>query len=231
MNSVFGTALVAESLADKVLSLVMEAIERGDLAPGNRIREATLARQLGISRGPLREALARLEGRKILQYTPNLGMRVAEVDLKDVIEIFEMREALEGMAVRLATQNMSDDELDQIAKLLEEHRKTVELKKGSAYYQRAGELDLHFRIAQGAGNQRLANILCQDFYYFLRIHRYRSSETPGRAAKALNEHKAIIAAMRKRNANLAEELMRKHIRAALDNLKNSEAATKQRSAR
>ena len=92
MVSVLNASLIAESLADKVLSIITEAIEKGELPPGSRIREATLARQLGISRGPLREALARLEGRRILEYTPNFGMRVATVSLKDVIEIFQMRE-------------------------------------------------------------------------------------------------------------------------------------------
>ncbi len=218
MVSVLNASLVAESLADKVLNIITEAIEKGDLPPGSRIREATLARQLGISRGPLREALARLEGRRILEYTPNFGMRVADVSLKDVIEIFQMREALEGMACRLATQNMTDAEIEQLGSLLDEHGSHAELRQGSSYFQRAGEFDLHYRIARGSKNQRLFGILCEDFYYFMRIYRYRSSASPGRASQAYDEHKAIIDAMRARDADKAETLMRRHIRTALDNL-------------
>lgn len=231
MVSGLNSPLVAESLADKVLNILMEAIERGDLPPGSRIREATLARQLGISRGPLREALARLEGRRILQYTPNLGMRVATVSQKDIIEIFQMREALEGMACRLATQNMSDAELDELVTLLGEHKKTAELQKGVGYYQSAGKLDIHYRIALGSKNDRLVEVLCEDFYHFLRIYRYRSSAAPGRASDAFSEHKAILEAMRARDADKAEALMRSHIRKALSNLTDGEAGAKPASRR
>jgi DNA-binding GntR family transcriptional regulator len=222
MVSSLNSPLVAESLADKVLNILIEAIERGELPPGSRIREATLARQLGISRGPLREALARLEGRRILQYTPNLGMRVATVSQKDIIEIFQMREALEGMACRLATQNMSDAELAELSTLLAEHKKTSELQQGVAYYQNAGRLDIHYRIALGSRNDRLVEILCEDFYHFLRIHRYRSSASHGRASHAFSEHTAILQAMQARDADKAEALMRLHIRKALSNLLESE---------
>src|SRR5258708_4487961 len=95
--------LAAESLSDKVFERLMEAIEKGELPFGSRIREASLARELGISRGPLREALRRLEGRKLVKHTPNLGVRVCDLSKSDIIEVFEMREALEGTACRLAT--------------------------------------------------------------------------------------------------------------------------------
>ena len=133
--STLNATLVPESLADKVFDLLIDAIVRGELPPGSRIREAALARQLGISRGPLREALRRLEGRKLLEYTPNLGMRVASVALNDLIEIFQMREALEGMACRLATENMTDAELEELSSVLETHRRSEELREGAGYYQ------------------------------------------------------------------------------------------------
>src|SRR6187431_1426353 len=119
--SLLRTSVVAESLSDKVVNILVEAIERGELQPGVRIREAVIARQLGISRGPLREALGRLAGRKLLEYTPNLGMRVAKTSNKDIAEIFEIREVLEGAAVRLATQRMTDGEIGELSELLEKH--------------------------------------------------------------------------------------------------------------
>lgn len=216
--------VVPESLAEKVFGLLIDAIERGELAPGTRIREAALARELNISRGPLREALRRLEGRKLLQYTPNLGMRVATLSLKDIVEIFQMREALEGMACRLATENMTDAEIDELAELLKLHRGNKELRQGAAYYQRAGDLDIHYRIAVGSRNERLVELLCKDLYHYVRVHRYRSSEAPGRAGRALAEHEAIIKAMRARDPDLAERLMRAHIHRALENLKQKLAA-------
>ena len=211
--------VVAESLTDKVLNVLVEAIERGELPPGSRIREATLARQLGISRGPLREALARLAGRKLLEYTPNLGMRVSSMSKNDIVEIFQVREALEGMACRLATEHMTDAELDRLAALLDTHRETDELKAGAAYYQLAGDLDFHYQIALGSRNNRLVASLCDDLYYFIRIYRFRSSAKPGRALRAFEEHKAIVAAMRARDGVVAEARMRQHIRMATENLR------------
>jgi DNA-binding GntR family transcriptional regulator len=211
--------VVAESLTDKVLNVLVEAIERGELPPGSRIREANLARQLGISRGPLREALARLAGRKLLEYTPNVGMRVTTMSLDDIIEIFQVREALEGMACRLATKFLSDAELERLNELLDTHREEDELKSGTAYYQLSGDLDFHYQIALGSRNKRLVASLCDDLYHFIRIYRFRSSAKPGRALLALKEHQAILAAMRARDEDLAEALMRQHIRAAIENLK------------
>ena len=131
--SVLRTSVIAQSLSDRVLDILVEAIERGELQPGTRIREAVIARQLGISRGPLREALGRLAGRKVLDYTPNLGMRVAKTSNKDICEIFEIREVLEGAAVRLATQRMGDAQVEELSDLLEKHRHGAELRDGSAY--------------------------------------------------------------------------------------------------
>jgi DNA-binding GntR family transcriptional regulator len=215
---VLRTSVVAQSLSDKVVDVLIEAIERGELPPGSRIREASIARQLGISRGPLREALSRLAGRKLVEYTPNLGMRVVVTSTDDIREIFQIREVLEGAATRLATENMSDKDLKELADLLERHRHGPELQDGSAYYQRAGDLDFHFRIAQASNNGRLVDLLCRDLYHFLRIHRFRASLSPGRAAIAFEEHKAIVAAMTGRDAELAETLMRRHIRGAMERL-------------
>lgn len=217
---VLRTSVVAQSLSDKVEDVLIEAIERGELPPGSRIREASIARQLGISRGPLREALSRLAGRKLVEYTPNLGMRVVVTSNEDIREIFQIREVLEGAATRLATEKMTDSDLKELSDLLERHQRGQELQDGSAYYQRAGDLDFHFRIAKASGNGRLVDLLCRDLYHFLRIHRFRASSSPGRAAIAFDEHKAIVAAMIARDADLAETLMRRHIRGALERLSN-----------
>ena len=225
--AVLSRTVVAQSLSEKVVDILIEAMVRGDLPAGARIREAALARQLGISRGPLREALRRLEGRKLLQYTPNLGMRVTSMSQEDILEIFEIREALEGMACRLATEKMTDAEIEELSELLDEHRHGSEFREGSAYDQRAGELDIHYRIALGSGNDRLVELLCRDLYHLVRIHRFKASLAPGRAPRAFDEHQAIVAAMRARDAAKAEKLMRKHIRGALDSLRAEIAARPQ----
>jgi DNA-binding GntR family transcriptional regulator len=207
-------ALQVETLADKALDRIETAIMKGDLAPGTRISEVSLARTFGISRGPLREAIRRLEGRGLLERVPHVGSRVITLSVEDLLEVFDVREALEGMACRLAAERMSDDEIAAVEMVLERHSDDAALRAGEAYYQQAGDYDFHYRIAQGAKNRRIVGLLCGELYHLIRIYRYRSGAVPGRAPQAFDEHRRILAALRARDGDLAERLMRAHIRRA-----------------
>jgi DNA-binding GntR family transcriptional regulator len=204
----------ARSLVDVVAERIEAAIIAGQLEPGSKISEQGLAASFGVSRGPLREAIRRLEGRKLLERTPNIGVRVAALSLKDLKEILEVREALEGMACGLAATNMTDAEIAGLARLLEGHGRQKSVQEGKGYYQESKDFDFHFRIVTGSGNERLAQMLTGDLYYLLRVYRYKSSTKPGRAMAALEEHKAIVTALQKRDAKAAEEAMRAHLRNA-----------------
>lgn len=203
---------------DQAFQKIVTAISRGDFSPGEFIKEARIAKQLGISRGPLREAMNRLEGRNLVERRPRLGVQVVSLSHRDLVELFTMREALEGMACRLAASLMSDKEIDQLAKLLEQHSRSKGVRSGSGYYQGAADEDFHFRIVRGSGSGRLVKALCDELYYQIRIYRYRSSVRPGRAIAALEEHRMIVEALRARDPDRAEATMRKHVSAALANL-------------
>jgi DNA-binding GntR family transcriptional regulator len=207
-------ALAVQTLADKALESIETAIIKGDLAPGTRISEVLLARTFGISRGPLREAIRRLEGRGLLERIPHVGARVVTMSIDDLLEVFDIREALEGLACRLAAERMTDAEIAAIDAVLERHRTDEALRAGEAYYQHPGDYDFHYRIAQGAKNRRVVELLCGEMYHLIRIYRYRSGAVPGRAPQAFDEHRAILAALRDRDGERAETLMRKHIRRA-----------------
>lgn len=204
----------AQSLVDVVAKRIEAAIISGDLQPGSKLSEQALAASLGVSRGPLREAIRRLEGRKLLERTPNIGVRVAELSLKDLHEVLQVREALEGMACALAAKNMTDAELKTLADLLDQHQQQKSVQEGTGYYQESKDFDFHFRIVKGSRNERLVQMLCGDLYYLLRVYRYKSSTKPGRAMKALQEHKEIVAALARRDPVAAEQKMRQHIRNA-----------------
>ena len=219
-----------KSLADHVFERLLDAIVKGDIKPGDRLSETLIAKQLGVSRGPLREAIRRLEGRKLVERTPNVGPRIVSLTPEDLIEIFYIRERLEGLAVRLATERMTEKALDQLEERLGEHAKKTSLQRGDGYLQNAGDDDFHYLIVQGSGSKRLQELLCNDLYHLLRIYRFKSSETVGRAKAALREHKTILAAMRKRDAGEAEKLMMQHIAAARENLAKSVAANRTESA-
>lgn len=222
MESALNTPLECPTLADQAFDKIVEAIMLGELPPGAQITEVLLARRLGISRGPLREAIRRLEGKKLVTRTPRVGTRVVSLSRRVLVDIFRVREALEGMACRLASQEMSGKELDELAAMLEEHRGNLEKSSGKSYFQKSGDYDFHFRIAKGSRNNMLVELLCEELYVLLRVYRYRSSVTPGRARKAFDEHTAIVEAMRARDGGRAETLMRNHIASAIKNLPESD---------
>jgi DNA-binding GntR family transcriptional regulator len=201
------------SLTNTIFNQLVEAITSGEFEPGQKLSESDLARRLGISRGPLREALGRLEGRLVTR-TPRLGVSVIDFDRADLEHLFLVREALEGMAARLAAERMTAAELGQLRDLLAHHASQPELAAGSAYYQRSRDDDYHFTIVKAARCERLERMLLDEVYYQLRIHRLRSSTRPGRAQQALSEHREILDALASRNPDAAEGTMRHHIRNA-----------------
>lgn len=200
-----------QSLVDAVAERIEAAIISGRIEPGAKLSEQGLAASLGVSRGPLREAIRRLEGRKLLERTPNIGVRVARLSLKDLNEILQVREALECLACSLAATNMPDAEIAALKKLLDAHEKQKSVREGTGYYEEAENLDFHYRIVNGSGNERLADMLAGDLHYMLRVYRYKSGAKPGRAAEVLKEHRAIVAAIEARDPQAAEVAMREHL--------------------
>lgn len=216
------------SLSDQALQRMTELIIRGDIEPGARVQEAVLARQLGISRGPLREAIRQLEGRGLLVRIPHVGVKVADPSLEQVIDLYMIREVLEGLACRLAAERMTDDELKRLRNILFDHSAHEDVRKGTGYYQSPGDQDFHFQIIEGSRQARLIETLLGDLYQVLRIFRYRSSVAPGRAKAAYEEHLLILDALERRDGEAAEAAMRKHLlhaRKSLQEKANAQADT------
>lgn len=210
--------LDSRTLADRVFEELQDAIVTGGIAPGTKITEPGLAKEYGISRGPLREAMRRLEGRHLVSRIPHVGARVVSLSLDELLELYEVREAMEGMACRLAARQMPTAEIDSLKELLEKHESQAELQQNLAYYQKEGDLDFHYRIVLGSGNKKLMELLCGELYYLVRMYRYRFSATSGRPKRAFQEHYRIVDAIEQRDEELAEMLMRRHIRASRDNV-------------
>ncbi|GAA4529926.1 GntR family transcriptional regulator [Chelativorans composti] len=202
------------SLSDRALERLTELIIRGDIKPGARIQEAVLARQLGISRGPLREAIRRLEGRGLLVRIPNVGVHVANPTVDEIIDLYTIREVLEGLACRLAAERLTDKELKRLRDVLFDHSAHEDVKSGTGYYQSPGDQDFHFQIIKGSRQARLIETLLGDLYQVLRFFRYRSSIKPGRAKAAFEEHISILEALERRDGEAAERLMREHLQHA-----------------
>lgn len=222
-------AVDSRTLADRVFEEIQDAIVTGSIAPGTKITEPGLAKEYGISRGPLREAMRRLEGRHLVTRIPHVGARVVSLSLEELLELYEVREAMEGMACRLAARQMPQEEINSLKALLEKHEQQAELQENIAYYQKEGDLDFHYRIVLGSGNKKLMELLCGDLYYLVRMYRYRFSAASGRPQRAFEEHHRIVDAIEQRDEELAEMLMRRHIRASRNNVEKRlrEAGTTQ----
>lgn len=211
-------ALDSETLSEHVFRRIQSAIVQGHIAPGSKISEPELARTYGISRGPLREAIHRLEGQKLLVRVPHVGARVVSLDHRELVELYEIRESLEGMACRLAAEHMSQAEIDELRRVLETHERDEAFQAGVGYYQQEGDFDFHYRIIQGSGNRTLAKLLCDELYQLVRMYRIQFSATPNRPHQAFAEHHRILDAIADRDGELAELLMRRHIGASKRNI-------------
>ena len=213
------------TLSEQLLESLQQAIVEGDLEPGTKLREPDLAARFGTSRGPLRDALRRLEARRLVVTTPNAGARVVSLSLEQLLELYEVREALEGMTCRLAAERMNDSDLAELEALLSHHAREIERRDGREYFRQHGDLDFHFRIAAASGNELLRTTLCVDHYHLIRLYRYKFSNQRGRPVRALAEHRRILDALKDRDGELAEILMRRHIRAARDMIESNAAAS------
>ncbi|MEJ2042653.1 MAG: GntR family transcriptional regulator [Reinekea sp.] len=204
--------------SDQTFQQLLDAIIKGEIQPGSRLRETELASEFGIGRGPLREALQRLESRKLVTKVPHVGAQVVDFNLPELVEIYQLRENLEGLACELAANNMTDAELDELEVLLQKHQAFVEQSSGAAYIQQDSDLDFHFKIIQCSGNSWLVQLLCDELYHRVRMYRYQSAHQKSRPARAIKEHTQIFEALRARDGELASLLMRRHISAARQNL-------------
>ena len=207
-----------DTIADRTFRQLQKAIVEGDIAGGSKISEPLLARRFGISRAPLREALSRLEGCHLIERRPNVGARVVRLTRQHLIEIYEIRSSLEGLAARLAAARMTDAEIAALQELLARHRGQIERSSGQSYFQKQGDMDFHFRIFEGSKNSRLINLYCNDLYQLIRLYRCQFGMVSKRVPQAFKEHEQIVDAIRQRDGELAEFLMLRHVRASQRNV-------------
>jgi len=213
------TASQSETL-EGVGTLVANAVEQmermilsGDLPPGAKLREVALAKAIGVGRGPLREAIRILEGRRLLQRTPNAGVSVIDPSLDDFEQLLVTREALEGMAARLSAEQMGSAEIEALRGMVNSIEAIdTQQTKPFGVFDTGPDRDFHRNIALGSRNLRIAQLLCEDLYSLLRLFRFRAAEVRTDPAETHAEHRAIIDCIQRRDADGAEQAMRAHVR-------------------
>lgn len=197
-------------LSEQAYRSILEAIQNGTLRPGTRMREVELAKSLGISRTPVREALGRLMSEGLAVNDPVRGMIIAELDYANVNELYAMREVLEGTAARFAAQHASEAEITILLELIERER---QLDGASAADMVNHNRVFHDTLYRAAHNRYLVKTLSTLRETMALLGR-TTLANQGRSAQAVEEHLAIVTAIRDRAPEAAEAAARHHIRAA-----------------
>ncbi len=207
------------TLTSKIAATLREGIVRGEIVPGTKLSEPKLAEQFQTSRGPIREAVRRLEMMGLVRHVAHEGVRVITLSLQEVVDVYHVREALEGKAAALAARNMTEDELNDLSSLFEMH--CEHQSNTGSYMQADGDFDFHYKIIQGSKNQFLIRQLCEELYHLIRMFRHRSARFEHRANVAIVEHQQLLYAIQQRDEQLAEIMMRRHIARAREDIAQS----------
>ncbi len=196
------------TLRDRVAALLREAIVSGSLAPATRLSEPSLARQLRVSRGPIREAIRELAAEGLVRIEPRIGTFVTQMSGREITEVFAVKGVLEGLAARLAAESGTEETRRALlGPILEQ------LDGAAAARDLAGYLALtrrfHEALISLAGNSRLAAVYrtVADQVQHLRG---RALSLPRRLAQSCRDHHAIAAAVIAGRSASAERLVRGH---------------------
>jgi DNA-binding GntR family transcriptional regulator len=205
-----------QSLRGRVLQQIRDGILSGKYATGDELREITVGKELGVSRTPVREALRQLELEGLVEIIPNKGARVNGITSKDVKDIYMIRSYLEGLAARWATENITEEELNE----LEEIVLLSEFNLRKEQQDQMVLLDGRFHaLIYKASNSRMLDHVLVDFHRYVKHARASSVAEKDRAKKSVREHKAILEAIRDHDADLAEQLANEHILRVMENLR------------
>ncbi|HEX9061325.1 MAG TPA: GntR family transcriptional regulator [Clostridia bacterium] len=203
------------SLRGKVFHQLQNEILNGKYNPGDSLVETKLSEELGVSRTPIREAIRQLELEGLVQSIPNKGVFVTGISCQDIEDIYTIRMLIEGLAARWAAEKISDTELSELREAVE----FEEFYTGRNDTEHLLKLDSRFHdiIFKASKSKPLMHTL-STFHHYVQKARAESLQTPGRARKVLNEHKAILNAIADKDPKKAEKLTVEHIKNASMNL-------------
>ena len=201
-----------QSLQERTYHALRTAILDGVYMPGERIYEGLVAKEIGVSRNPVREAIRRLQQDGLVQVRPHYGIYVAEIPPDEIEDVYRIRGALEGIAAAMAAERMLDDEITELGRILEEQeqaaRSATALPREPVSVVQADRF--HHAIHVGARSPRLLALL-EQIYAQVTHFRNLTLRAPGRAAVSAAGHSEIFEAIRGRDGNEAGRRMRAHI--------------------
>ena len=177
--------------------------------PGDKISVEKLSRELGVSRTPLWGAINRLEAEGVVEVIPRMGVYLIDYDVDRMLDIFLAREALEGMVARIAAEKITDKEIEGLRANIEQQKKHIHERQLDQYYRVA--LEFHETLARIAGSHTLDKMIASLFAQ-IRAMRVQRNYSPMHLPQSCDDHKKILDALAKRDADAAEREARLHIR-------------------
>lgn len=202
------TLEIRENLSDTIADWIANRIIEGRFSTGQELSISDLSREFGVSNTPIREALRTLKAEGLVELPARRSPRIAQLSKKDVLDIYPCRAYLNGLAARLATENMEADDLAVLQKIVDDMEETVTQDDVAAYFQ----LTVRFneKVTEYSDNQVLRQLLHSLGRRTLRL-RYLSITETGRIQVGLDFHHRIMEAFANQDASLAEQLMREQI--------------------
>jgi DNA-binding GntR family transcriptional regulator len=200
--------LQIQSVVDHVYSALRERILSGELPRGTKLRQASLAEELGVSRTPLREALRRLATEGLVEFSPNRGATVSELDFGDMRHAWSARVALEPGAARLAAERRDDEAITAMREVVAEQRRVGNDRDASF----AANRRFHLRLAAASGNPHLTRFAEMLWVPRIGVPIYQAQAVEPRGPQAwADEHEHIVDAIAAGDGDAAERLTREHV--------------------
>ena len=196
-------------LRDVVFNTLRQAILKGELAPGERLMEIQLAEKLGVSRTPIREAIRKLELEGLVLMIPRKGAEVAKISEKSLRDVLEVRRSLEELAIELACQRMTDEEIEQLGERQNDFKNAI--NKGNAMNIAETDEAFHDVIYLGTGNDKLVQILnnLREQMYRYRVEYLKDENN---YPTLMKEHKDIVEGLVRKNKTQVTETMHQHVK-------------------
>jgi len=209
MSVLFEDKTENKSLTTVIFERIRDDILYGKYEKGEKIVEAKLAEEFNVSRTPVREALKQLELDDLVENIPNRGVVVKGISKQDIVDIFTIRLAIEGIAVEWAIERMDQEDLQKIKEIYE----LMEFYTFKKDVKKFAELNTKFHeaIYKATKSRYLENVL-KNYQVFMKVVRYKSLEKPGRLEGALNEHKRIVDALMEKDVDRAKDVVIEHVK-------------------
>jgi DNA-binding GntR family transcriptional regulator len=214
------------SLAEYAYRRLKASILSNELTPGQRLKEESLASQLGVSPTPLRQALSRLEQEELIHTIPHQGRFVAEITLKSVKDVYQVRRELEGLAIQLSTPALLQEDLEELEVLFRQTEAQIELGNYDLCFE--SDARLHELVVRHVQNQWLVWMLDVLHDHARRVRAFLAPMPVSAVLQSFREHRAILEALKDRDPAKARALMEEHLKHASErvaaSLSRSEAA-------